>query len=40
MDDLAIHEKPRYNNLLWDNLTVEKLGVSPMEGGKKEYLVI
>ena len=35
MVDLAFHEKSRYNNLLWDNLTVGKLGVSAMEGGQK-----
>ena len=35
MDDLPFHEKSRYNNLPWDDLTVGKLGVSPMEGGQK-----
>ena len=35
MDDLAFHEKSGYNNLLWDDVTVGKLGVSSMEGGQK-----
>ena len=35
MDDLVFYEKSRYNILLWDNLTVGKLGVSPMEADKR-----
>ena len=29
------HEKFRYNILQWDDLTMEKLGVSPMECGQR-----
>ena len=29
------YEKLRYNILLWDDLTMGKLGVSPMEGGQR-----
>ena len=34
MDDLVFYEKSRYKILLWDDVTVGKLGVSPMEADK------
>ena len=35
MDNLVFHEKSRYNILLWDDLTVGKLGDSCMKGGQR-----
>ena len=34
----VFHEKLRYNNSLGDALTMEKLGVCPMESGKRNIL--
>ena len=35
MGDLVFYEKSRYKIVLWDDLTMRKLGVIPMEGGKR-----
>ena len=35
MDDLMFHEKSRYKIVLWDDLCMGKLGVSPMEGRQR-----
>ena len=35
VDDLVFHEKSRYNILLWDDLTVGKLGDGCMKGAQR-----
>ena len=36
LDDLVFLEKSRIKIVLWDGLTMGKLGVSPMEGGQRD----
>ena len=38
MDKLVFHEKSRYKIVLWDDLPMGKLGVSPMEGKQRNSL--
>ena len=36
LDNLVFLEKSRIKIVLWDGLTMGKLGVSPMEGGQRD----